>query len=526
MKVLIFLSVFLYFCEGAKILVFIPELGTSHVKHLAKVSELLAQSHDVTAIISPMSYSDANVDHIKLARRIRLRDNKNLDVLNEIRSEGYLEKMWTNSVGSPFAIWPKVKYFQKLFATHCQGVMDNEEMNEFIRNEKFDLAMGELFDTCHFGMFKIWNIPTHIALGSGHFFSPFFKPFGLTFPITQVPEIHADYGNKGMGFVERALNLYYNFFSDQFWGEPQRLIQAMFDAKYGKDFVNLNEVIGDSAYYITNSEPLLNYAQNTLPKIIELGGMANLKVNALDKKWEDIMNLRNSTVLMSFGSVAKSYLMPLAWKQNILAVFKSFPDVTFIFKYGKEDGFGKGVDNVIISNEWLPQVDLLNHPKLSGFITHGGINSMQEGATAGKPLILVGLFGDQSRNAICAEAVGLGKALPKEHLINFDILKDMIEEVFIKNNKYKNEALRIKDILANQPLNKTEVFLRHVDFAAKYGSQKMLKMMGTDQNFVERNNLDIYFLIISGFGTILYFLICVIKKCIGSVTVSKNKKNE
>ena len=49
--------------------------------------------------------------------------------------------------------------------------------------------------------------------------------------------------------------------------------------------------------------------------------------------WSDLLNLRSKTVLISFGTFAKSYHMPRNYKESIRAVAAAFPDVTFIWKY-------------------------------------------------------------------------------------------------------------------------------------------------------------------------------------------------
>ncbi len=68
---------------------------------------------------------------------------------------------------------------------------------------------------------------------------------------------------------------------------------------------------------------------------------------------------KKGVVLVSFGSVAQSYLMPREMKKAFLEAFAQFPDVTFLWKYEKdEDNVSAGYKNVI-TGKWLPQTDLL-----------------------------------------------------------------------------------------------------------------------------------------------------------------------
>lgn len=77
---------------------------------------------------------------------------------------------------------------------------------------------------------------------------------------------------------------------------------------------------------------------------------------------------------------------------NFVAVMKSLPNVTFIWKYESDDlDFAKGVDNIVFS-QWVPQTALLADSRLSAFLTHGGLGSVNELSYLGTPAILVGLL--------------------------------------------------------------------------------------------------------------------------------------
>ena len=70
---------------------------------------------------------------------------------------------------------------------------------------------------------------------------------------------------------------------------------------------------------------------------------------------------KKGVILVSFGSVAQSYKMPDLMKKKFLEAFAEFPDITFLWKYEKdEDNIAHGYDNVITGN-WLPQTDLLGN---------------------------------------------------------------------------------------------------------------------------------------------------------------------
>ncbi|KHJ83286.1 hypothetical protein OESDEN_17017, partial [Oesophagostomum dentatum] len=166
------------------------------------------------------------------------------------------------------------------------------------------------------------------------------------------------------------------------------------------------DILYSMNWVISNSEPLLDFPKPTLQNVVEIGGIGVPEEKPLTEEWDRVLSLRSKTVLISFGSVTPSVFMPDEMKKSIIDVVKTYPDITFIWKYeDPTDPLVNGIENLIAS-KWTPQNDLLADDRLTLFITHGGSGSMMESATHGKPLIVVPLFGDQTRNAKIVEKYG------------------------------------------------------------------------------------------------------------------------
>ena len=124
----------------------------------------------------------------------------------------------------------------------------------------------------------------------------------------------------------------------------------------------------------------------------------------------------DGVILVSFGSVLKASNMAPEHKK-ILGDYSTYQSVSYIiFKYEKiifkissyliylvdvfarlkqqviwkwetEEMEGKP-DNVLLS-KWLPQQDILAHPKLKLFVSHGGQSSCQESLCYKKPMVMI-----------------------------------------------------------------------------------------------------------------------------------------
>ena len=62
------------------------------------------------------------------------------------------------------------------------------------------------------------------------------------------------------------------------------------------------------------------------------------------------------------------------------------------------DAFDRCAGNIRVQ-QWLPQQDLLGHPAVKLFLSHGGIHSMYEARWHSKPMVLVPIATDQFDNA-------------------------------------------------------------------------------------------------------------------------------
>ncbi|GMR62749.1 hypothetical protein PMAYCL1PPCAC_32944 [Pristionchus mayeri] len=318
------------------------------------------------------------------------------------------------------------------------------------------------------------------------------EEFGVPLPLSYNPsmltrslDVHS--------MASRAWNIYAEFMTRIWFSSVRTSVDHIFRTRYGEDYPTLREICANVAYVFTNTEPLIDFSTPTLSRVIDLGGLGAKQPKELDKYWASIMDRRSKVVLISFGSMAKSSLLAPSVKEAILKVVSAFPSVTFIWKYEEKDKFARqsesSFDNLVLV-DWMPQNDILDHPNLAVFITHGGMGSVQELTLRGKPAILVPIFGDQPRNAAMVEHNKLGKVLSKFEVGNHEKIISLLKEL-IENKLHLENSQRVARMLSKKPFSSKEKLLKYVDFAAEFGPSSALRPQSHDMSFIEYHSLDI-----------------------------------
>ncbi|KAJ0966266.1 hypothetical protein J5N97_027404 [Dioscorea zingiberensis] len=134
----------------------------------------------------------------------------------------------------------------------------------------------------------------------------------------------------------------------------------------------------------------------------------NLILNWLDKQRP------RSVVYVAFGSEATLSIELL----HELALGLEMSELHFLWVLRKPVGFVGEVlpegfeertrERGVVTMGWVPQLDVLGHLAVYGFLTHSGWSSVIEALQFGHPLVLLPIFADQDINARMVEGRGFG----------------------------------------------------------------------------------------------------------------------
>ncbi|XP_056174833.1 anthocyanidin 3-O-glucosyltransferase 5-like [Syzygium oleosum] len=186
----------------------------------------------------------------------------------------------------------------------------------------------------------------------------------------------------------------------------------------------------------------------------------------LDKQPSD------SVMFVSFGSggtLSAEQLVELAWglelsQQRFIWVLRQ-PTVKSLdgsyFDVGK-GGVGDGVlsflpsgftartrDIGFILPSWGPQVEILSHPSVGGFLSHCGWNSTLESIANGVPMIAWPLYAEQRLNAtLLTEEIGVAvrpKVLPSKKIVGREEIEKLVRTVMVEKEGHTLRA-RVREL--------------------------------------------------------------------------------
>lgn len=163
------------------------------------------------------------------------------------------------------------------------------------------------------------------------------------------------------------------------------------------DFPYLGELQKKVVLALVNSHPAADLPTPLGPNVIPVGGLQIKEPKALPEDLEAfISQSQKGAVLFSLGTNIKSNELGAAVQIQLLKAFAQMPEYNFLWKF-ETDTLPMELPPNVMVRPWLPQNDLLGHPKVKLFITHAGGLSTLESSWYGVPMVGIPFLGDQHR---------------------------------------------------------------------------------------------------------------------------------
>ncbi|XP_075009896.1 UDP-glucuronosyltransferase 1A1-like isoform X2 [Calonectris borealis] len=379
-------------------------------------------------------------------------------------------------------VYQTMKKLSDLSVSTCAHFLYNKELVRYLEESKFDAVLTDPVLPCGQILAEHLSVPSVFFLRGA--------PCGLDFEATQcpsppsyVPRVFAELTDR-MNFFQRVKNLIFdipNYFLCDFVLQPY----AKLASEFLQRDVTVLDLLRKASVWLMRLDFALDYPRPLMPNIIAVGGV-NCVHKKLTQEFEAIVNAsgEHGIIVFSLGSMVSE--IPMKKATEIADALGSVPQTVF-WRYTGEvpPNLPKNVKLV----KWLPQNDLLAHPKTRAFITHGGSHGIYEGICNAVPMVLMPLFGDQMDNAKRIESRGAGLTLNILKMTSKDISTAL--KAVINDKKYKENIKRLSDLHLDRPIHPLDLAVHWVEFVMRHKGAPHLRPAAHDLNWIQYHSLDV-----------------------------------
>ncbi|XP_050843553.1 UDP-glucuronosyltransferase 1A1-like isoform X10 [Serinus canaria] len=466
--------------DGGKLLV-VPMVG-SHWLSLQEVVEKLSErGHDVVVLAPEESWLMETTEAYKVVTYPVSHTVQELD-------NAFKEYIAVHLTPKPFPLNALALYSITLNTTallfeQCKDLFRSQETLRFLNQSGFDAILTDPILMCG------TILGHHLSLPLVFFMRGF--PCNLHFaapqcpsPLSYIPRLFS-FNSDQMTFFQRVENALISLleldYCNGFYAEALKLSSEVLQRD-----VSLMDLVNSAAIWLLRFDFVFEYVRPVMPNMVFVGGINCAKKKPLHKEFEAVVNAsgEHGIVVFSLGSMVSE--IPMKKAMEIAEALGTVPQTVFWRYTGKAPpNLPKNVKLV----KWLPQNDLLAHPKTRAFITHGGSHGVYEGICNAVPMVLMPLFGDQMDNAKRVESRGAGLTLNILEMTSSDISNAL--KAVINDKKYKENIQRLSDLHLDRPIHPLDLAVHWVEFVMRHKGAPHLRPAAHDLNWVQYHSLDV-----------------------------------
>uniref|UniRef100_A0A3Q4I7T8 UDP-glucuronosyltransferase n=1 Tax=Neolamprologus brichardi TaxID=32507 RepID=A0A3Q4I7T8_NEOBR len=420
------------------------------------IEELVKKNHSVTILV-PDASPTVNYNNSRDAAKF------NFLVFKVTLFKGFCQSCSTEPVDA--------EVFLDFGRQQCDGILKNNQLMATLRDAAFDVVLLDSLVMCGDLVADVLGVPLVISLRLS-LGSVFERHCGhAVFLPSYVPVAPVLY-NDHMTFTERLINLvtYVSYSLFAVWtGTPTSVCETL-----GKADVWLIRTFWD-----------IDTPRPTPPNFKHVGGLNCRPANQLPEDLEAFVQSSGDAgvVVVSFGSMVPNLTME---RTNVIATALGRIPQKVIWRHRGEAPSALA-PNIKIS-DWIPQNDLLGHPKTRAFVTHGGTNGLYEAVFHGVPLVGLPVFGDQSYNLNRMSHLGTAIVLDFNKVTAEELAEAL--HAIVNQPSYKTSMQRLSAVHRDQPVTPLNTAVFWLEFVMRHGGARHLRLASHNLNWFQYHSLD------------------------------------
>ncbi|XP_014640895.1 PREDICTED: UDP-glucuronosyltransferase 1-3 isoform X1 [Ceratotherium simum simum] len=466
--------------EGGKVLV-VPMEGSHWLSMRKAVRELHARGHQAV-VVSPevnLHIKEEDFFTMKTYDIPYTQDEFNHILLGQshmiFEKAHFLKTFWRSMT--------ILKNVSLLFQKSCEVLMYDKDLIRHLNASSFDVVLTDPVYPCGAVLAEYLKIPAVFFLRA--------LPCDLDSESTQCPNPSSyvprllTTNSDHMTFLQRVKNMLYPL-ALKYICHVSLSPYASLASKLLQRDVSLVDILGSASVWLFRDDFVLDYPRPIMPNMVFIGGINCANRKPLSQEFEAYINAsgEHGIVVFSLGSMVSE--IPEKKAMEIADALGRIPQ-TVLWRYTGTPPPNLSKNTILV--KWLPQNDLLGHPKTRAFITHSGSHGIYEGICNGVPMVMMPLFGDQMDNAKRMETRGAGVSLNVLEMTSDDLANAL--KAVINDKRYKENIMRLSSIHKDRPVEPLDLAVFWVEFVMRHKGAPHLRPAAHDLTWYQYHSLDV-----------------------------------
>ncbi|XP_039996204.1 UDP glucuronosyltransferase 5 family, polypeptide G1 [Xiphias gladius] len=507
---LCFLLLQLTFCSGSRILV-VPVDGSHWINMEVILRELHSRGHSITVVRSTKSwyipgnssiYTSVNVSMLEDESDKNYYNRMLQDVMECRKSLTFIRTFCQNHL-----ITSMLAKGHVILARAAATMLDDPVFMKKMQDAKFDLMLTDPALTIGVLLGSYLKLPVvfnvrWINTGEGHFtIAPS--------PVSYVPVPGSELHDQ-MDFLERTMNVLHYLYSVV---EQHFIINAAYSDLLRRHFppgTDLLSLEREADIWLVRTDFVFEFPRPTMPHVVYIGGFQCKKAKPLPAELEAFMQSsgEHGVVVMSLGTFVSA--LPRDVTEAIAAAFAQLPQKV-VWRFAGEKPSSLGNNTLLV--DWLPQNNILGHPKTRAFVAHGGTNGIYEAIYHGVPVLGLPLLFDQFDNLLRLKVRRAARVLEAKSLTKEDFLEALTD--ILETPLYRNNIQHLSQLHRDKPMSPMDTAIFWIEYVIRNKGAAHLKSAGFSLPWYSYFCLDVALLIMALIGALVWAssLVCRVVCC-------------
>ncbi|XP_061602210.1 UDP-glucuronosyltransferase 2A2-like isoform X2 [Cololabis saira] len=512
------LSVIIPPAKSGTVLVF-PHDGSHWVNMRILVEELHRRGHSVTVVRASDSWYISEISPYYNAITVDVVAGGNEDFYRAFVSEVIRIKRSKGSILARFALDMELKNtFFELHKNICELIMhmfENKELMKSLQEAKYDIVLtdpvngGGVFLAHYLGLPLVFNARWTVH-GEAHFaIAPS--------PLSYVPLPPSELTDK-MTFFERVENMIFYTLRMSLYKQVVGPHYSALSKRYFGPDVDYFSLFQAADLWLMRVDFVFEFPRPTMPNVIYMAGFQCKPAEPLPQHLELFVQSsgQHGVIVTSLGTLIAE--LPVDLADEIAAAFAKLPQKV-IWRYKGEKPASLGNNTLLV--DWMPQNDLLGHPSIKLFVSHGGTNGIYEAIYHSVPIVGIPFVFDQADNLNRLRAKGAARVMDVSDL-DRETFQEAMQEV-LNDPSYRMNMQRLSSLHRDQPMKPLDTALFWIEFVMRHKGAAHLRTESYRLPWYSYYSVDVIIFLV---GVVLLVLCTFagLLKCLCSMCLRKKRK--